>query len=42
MYVNEHTLDYGDDGREAVATLLNMGHEKGIISPAVKLEWVSA
>ena len=42
MYVNEHTLDYGDDGREAVAKLLNMGHEKGIIPPAVKLEWVSA
>ncbi|MGA3126433.1 MAG: MqnA/MqnD/SBP family protein [Candidatus Korobacteraceae bacterium] len=42
MYVNERTLDYGVDGREAVAKLLNMGHEKGIISPAVNLEWVSA
>jgi 1,4-dihydroxy-6-naphthoate synthase len=40
MYVNERTLDYGDDGREAVAKLLNMGHEKGIITPAIKLEWV--
>jgi 1,4-dihydroxy-6-naphthoate synthase len=41
MYVNERTLDYGDDGREAVARLLNMGHEKGIIPHEVKLEWVS-
>jgi 1,4-dihydroxy-6-naphthoate synthase len=41
MYVNARTLDYGDDGREAVAKLLNMGHEKGIIPPEVKLEWVS-
>jgi len=41
MYVNERTLDYGSDGREAVAKLLNMGHEKGIITPEIKLEWVS-
>ncbi len=41
MYVNERTLDYGDDGREAVAKLLNMGHEKGIIPNPVRLEWVS-
>ena len=41
MYVNERTLDYGDDGREAVAKLLNMGHDKGIIAPEIKLEWVS-
>ncbi len=40
MYVNERTLDYGNDGREAVARLLNMGHEKGIIPAALKLEWV--
>jgi 1,4-dihydroxy-6-naphthoate synthase len=41
MYVNERTLDYGDDGREAVAKLLDMGHEQGIIPQKVKLEWVS-
>jgi 5,8-dihydroxy-2-naphthoate synthase len=41
MYVNERTLDYGNDGREAVAKLLNMGHEQGIIPQKVKLEWVS-
>jgi 1,4-dihydroxy-6-naphthoate synthase len=41
MYVNERTLDYGEDGRAAVAKLLTMGHEKGIIPQAIKLEWVS-
>jgi len=41
MYVNERTLDYGEDGREAVAKLLNMGHDQGIIRPSIKLDWVS-
>ena len=41
MYVNERTLDYGEDGREAVAKLLNMGHERGIIPQEVRLQWVS-
>jgi 1,4-dihydroxy-6-naphthoate synthase len=41
MYVNERTLDYGDDGREAVAKLLDMGYEKGITPQVRKLEWVS-
>ena len=41
MYVNERTIDYGDDGREAVAKLLQLGHEKGIIPQAIKLEWAS-
>src|SRR5207245_10475940 len=31
MYVNERTLDYGPDGREAVARLLDMGYRAGII-----------
>ena len=37
MYVNERTLDYGADGREAIRKLLDMGHERGIIpiKPAV-------
>src|ERR1700737_719274 len=30
MYVNERTLDYRDDGREAVRRLLDMGHKAGI------------
>jgi 1,4-dihydroxy-6-naphthoate synthase len=41
MYVNERTLDYGEDGREAVSRLLNMGYEKGVIPVKVRLEWVS-
>jgi 1,4-dihydroxy-6-naphthoate synthase len=32
MYVNERTLDYGDDGRAAIRKLLDLGHERGIIS----------
>jgi len=31
MYVNERTVDYGPDGREAVRLLLKLGYEKGII-----------
>ncbi len=31
MYVNERTVDYGEDGREAVRLLLRLGREKGII-----------
>jgi len=40
MYVNERTLDYGDDGREAVKRLLDMGHNAGIIPKKPKVEWV--
>ena len=37
MYVNERTLDYGADGRQAIRKLLEMGYERGIIptEPAV-------
>ncbi len=31
MYVNRYTLDYGEEGREAVRLLLRMGRERGII-----------
>jgi len=31
MYVNERTLDYGQDGREAITKLLDMGYNAGII-----------
>jgi len=41
MYVNERTLDYGDDGRKAVTKLLTMGHEQGIIPHKPKVKWVS-
>jgi len=40
MYVNERTLDYGDDGREAVRRLLDMGHKAGIIPKKPHVEWV--
>ena len=40
MYVNERTLDYGDDGREAVRRLLDMGHKAGIIPQESRVEWV--
>lgn len=32
MYVNERTLDYGEDGKEAIRRLLDMGYRTGIIS----------
>ncbi|MGB9233292.1 MAG: MqnA/MqnD/SBP family protein [Terriglobales bacterium] len=40
MYVNERTLDYGEDGREAVRRLLDMGHKAGIIPQATQVEWI--
>jgi 1,4-dihydroxy-6-naphthoate synthase len=40
MYVNERTLDYGPDGREAVRRLLDMGHKAGIIGPEAQVDWV--
>jgi len=40
MYVNERTLDYGPDGREAVRRLLDMGHKAGIIPVEARVDWV--
>jgi 1,4-dihydroxy-6-naphthoate synthase len=40
MYVNERTLDYGPDGREAIRKLLELGHERGIIPIAPRVEFV--
>ncbi len=40
MYVNERTLDYGPDGREAVVRMLDMGHKAGIIGPKARVDWV--
>jgi len=40
MYVNERTLNYGEDGREAIRKLLSMGHERGIIPHPVKVDFV--
>jgi 1,4-dihydroxy-6-naphthoate synthase len=40
MYVNERTLDYGEDGREAVRRMLDMGHRAGIIPHPARVEFV--
>jgi 1,4-dihydroxy-6-naphthoate synthase len=40
MYVNDRTLDYGDDGRAAVAELLRRGHEAGLIDRAPLIDFV--
>ena len=40
MYVNERTLDYGIEGREAIRRLLDMGHKAGIIPHAARLDFV--
>jgi len=41
MYVNERTLDYGDDGRAAIIRLLELGHQAGIIPIAPQVEFIS-
>ena len=40
MYVNERTLDYGEEGREAVRRLLQLGYEAGIITKKAQVEFV--
>jgi 1,4-dihydroxy-6-naphthoate synthase len=40
MYVNDRTLDYGPDGREAIRKLLELGHERGIIPIAPQVEFI--
>jgi 1,4-dihydroxy-6-naphthoate synthase len=40
MYVNDRTLDFGPEGREAVTRFLAMGHEQGILPELVKPEFV--
>jgi len=40
MYVNERTLDYGQDGREAVSRLLDMGYKAGVIPFEAKVDFV--
>jgi 1,4-dihydroxy-6-naphthoate synthase len=40
MYVNERTLDYGPDGREAIRMLLDQGHKRGIIPIAPQVDFV--
>ena len=40
MYVNERTLNYGEDGRQAIKKLLEMGHERGIIPFRANVDFV--
>ncbi|MGA3137032.1 MAG: MqnA/MqnD/SBP family protein [Terracidiphilus sp.] len=40
MYVNDRTLDYGLDGRQAIRKLLDLGHERGIIPIAPMVDFV--
>ncbi len=41
MYVNDYTVDYGDDGRRAVQLLLDRGAAAGIIPHRVDVTFVS-
>ena len=40
MYVNERTIDYGSDGREAIAKILQMGYDRGIIPIKANVDFV--
>jgi len=40
MYVNDRTLDYGPDGRQAIRKLLDLGYERGVISIAPQVDFV--
>lgn len=40
MYVNERTLHYGEDGKQAIRQLLTLGHERGIIPNLVPIDFV--
>lgn len=40
MYVNDRTLNYGEDGREAIRKLLAMGYERGVIPHKTDVEFV--
>ena len=40
MYVNERTVDYGEEGRRAIKLLLEEGHKAKIIPTKAKVEFV--
>ncbi len=40
MYVNDYTRDFGDEGRQAVDTLLNRAHAEGIIPHKPQIDFV--
>jgi 1,4-dihydroxy-6-naphthoate synthase len=41
MYVNDRTLDYREDGREAVRRLLDMGFAAGVIPHKAKVDFIT-
>ncbi len=40
MYVNQRSLDYGEDGREAIRRILDMGFARGIIPTRPQVDFV--
>lgn len=40
MYVNERTLEYGEDGKKAVRLILDLGYKAGIIPKKANVEFV--
>lgn len=40
MYVNERTLNYGEDGRAAIRKLLEMGYERGVIPHKARIDFI--
>lgn len=40
MYVNDRTLNYGDDGRIAIKKLLDMGYERGVIPYKANVDFI--
>ena len=39
MYVNDYTLDYGPQGRQAISKFLELGYEKGLIPTRPSVEF---
>ena len=40
MYVNERTIDFGDDGREAIRLILQMGFDRGLIPIKPQVDFI--
>ncbi|MBI4531984.1 MAG: ABC transporter substrate-binding protein [Candidatus Latescibacteria bacterium] len=40
MYVNDYTLNYGDQGRRAIEELLKRGYEYGVVPRRVRVEFI--
>ncbi|MEO6803481.1 MAG: MqnA/MqnD/SBP family protein [Granulicella sp.] len=40
MYVNDRTLNYGEDGKVAIRKLLDMGYERGIIPHRAHVDFI--